>query len=276
MAEEGRKVGVVDIEADRHVPAMLFSTLTNVNFDPERFKAWIEKTVALREALKAKVKAAGGTIPGHASVTFAPAADLPGLIAQASEGKGGMKDNPDTDPDIVSLQHMVLFGLKGLAAYADHASILGVENPMKSTNSYTKPWPPAPRPDLGLELLAGDRLHRRRPRSTCWPWKPWTRPTPTGLRPSQVPTEPFPWGTSRARPSCITGHDLKDLEELLKQTEGKGIFVYTHGEMLPAHGYPEPQARSIPTSRALRHRLAEPAEGVRRPSPAPSSSPPTA
>ena len=150
VAEEGRKVGVVDVEADRHVPAMLFSTLTNVNFDPERFQAWIGQTVKLREALKAKVKAAGGTIPTHASVTFAPAADLAGLIAQASEGKGGMKDNPDTDPDVVSLQHMVLFGLKGLSAYADHARILGVED--KEIYDYIhEAMAAATKPGLGMD-----------------------------------------------------------------------------------------------------------------------------
>jgi len=234
VAEEGRKVNVADVEADRHVPAMLFSTLTNVNFNPERFQAWIAKTVQLREALKTKVKAAGGNIPTHASVTFAPAASLDGLVAQASEGKGGMKDNPDTDPDIVSLQHMVLFGLKGLAAYADHARILGVEN--KEIYDYVhEAVAAATKPGLGMDwwfnccvragqvnLLAMEALDKANTEA-------YGHPKPTAV----------PLGQVKGKAILITGHDLKDLEELLKQTVGKGVNVYTHGEMLPAHGYPK-------------------------------------
>lgn len=234
VAEEGRKVGVVDVNVDRHLPAMLFSTLTNVNFNPERFLVWIKQTVQLRDALAAKVKAAGGTIPGHASVSFTPAADLAGLIAQASEGKGGMKDNPDTDPDIVSLQHMVLFGLKGVAAYADHARILGVEN--KEIYDYIhEAMAAATKPGLGMDywfnscircgqvnLLAMEALDKGNTDT-------YGHPKPTAV----------PLGHIKGKAILITGHDLKDLEELLKQTVGKGINVYTHGEMLPTHGYPK-------------------------------------
>jgi len=234
VAEAGRKAGVADQAVDRHVPAMLFSTLTNVDFDPARFKAWIAETVSLRESLKAKVKSAGGTIPSHASVTFAPAGTLEGLIAQAGQGLGGMKDHPDADPDVVSLQHMVLFGLKGLSAYTDHAQILGVEN----TEIYDflhKALSDGTRPGLGLNhwldmamqtgmtnLKAMEALDKANTGA-------YGHPKPTGV----------PLGHRKNKAILITGHDLKDLEELLKQTKGKGIDVYTHGEMLPAHGYPK-------------------------------------
>ena len=234
VAREGRKAGVVDVQADRQVPAMLFSTLTNVNFDPTRFQAWIKQTVALREALKAKVQAAGGVIPGHASVSFAPAEDLPGLIAQAGHGLGGMKDNPDSDPDIVSLQHMVLFGLKGLSAYADHARILGVEN-KEIYDFLHEAMSDATIPGLGMDhwfnmavktgqvnLLAMEALDKANTEA-------YGHPKPTAV----------PLGQRAGKAILITGHDLKDLEELLKQTQGKGISVYTHGEMLPSHGYPK-------------------------------------
>ncbi|WP_243362755.1 hydroxylamine reductase [Fundidesulfovibrio terrae] len=234
VAEEGRKVGVVDAAVDRHLPAMLFSTLTNVNFNPERFKAWIKQTVDLRESLKGKVKAAGGAIPTHASVAFAPAADLTGLIAQASEGKGGMKDNPDSDADIVSLQHMVLFGLKGLSAYADHANILGVEN-KEIYDWIHESMAAATKPGLGMDwwfnacvktgqvnLLAMEALDKANTET-------YGHPKPTAVT----------LGQRKNKAILITGHDLKDLEELLKQTQGKGIDVYTHGEMLPCHGYPK-------------------------------------
>jgi len=233
-AEAGRAKGVVDVEADRHVPAMLFSTLTNVNFDPARFQAWIGQTVALRDALAAKVKAAGGQVPAHASTSFVPAPTLEGLIEQASKGLGGMKDNPDADPDIVSLQHMVLFGLKGLSAYADHARILGVEN--KEIYDYIhEAMAAATKPGLGMDwwfdcciragqanLLAMEALDKANTEA-------YGHPKPTAV----------PLGHAKGKAILITGHDLKDLEELLKQTEGKGINVYTHGEMLPAHGYPK-------------------------------------
>jgi len=234
VAEEGRKVGVVDIEADRHVPAMLFATLTNVDFDPARFQAWINQTVSLREALKAKVKAAGGSIPTHASAAFTAPAGMDALVAEAATGKGGMKDNPDTDPDVVSLQHMVLFGLKGLAAYADHARILGVEN--KEIYDYIhEAMAAATKPGLGMDywfnsaikagqvnLLAMEALDKANTEA-------YGHPTPTAV----------PLGQKAGKAILITGHDLKDLEELLKQTEGKGVNIYTHGEMLPAHGYPK-------------------------------------
>jgi hydroxylamine reductase len=234
VAEAGRKVNVVDAEADRLVPSLLFSTLTNVNFDPERFRAWTGQTVKVRDALAAKVKAAGGTVPAHASVSFAPAADLAGLIAQADKGLGGMKDNPDTDPDIVSLQHMVLFGLKGVAAYADHARILGVEN-KEIYDFIHEAMAAATKPGLGMDwwfnccvrtgqvnLLAMEALDKANTEA-------YGHPKPTAV----------PLGHAKGKAILITGHDLKDLEELLKQTEGKGVNIYTHGEMLPAHGYPK-------------------------------------
>ena len=234
VAEEGRKVGVVDVEVDRHVPAMLFATLTNVDFDPARFQAWINQTVSMREALKAKVKAAGGSIPTHASVSFTAPAGMDALIAEAATGKGGMKDNPDTDPDIVSLQHMVLFGLKGVAAYADHAKILGVEN--KEIYDWVhESMAAATKPGLGMDwwfnaciktgqvnLLAMEALDKANTDT-------YGHPKPTAV----------PLGQRKNKAILITGHDLKDLEELLKQTVGKGIDVYTHGEMLPCHGYPK-------------------------------------
>ncbi len=234
VAEEGRKVNVVDAAADRQLPAMLFATLTNVNFDPARFQAWIKQTVALRDVLKAKVQAAGGTIPAHASVSFAPHANLDGLLAQAATGLGGMKDNPDTDPDIVSVQHIVLFGIKGLSAYADHARILGVEN-KEIYDFLVEALASATKPGLGMDywfglavktgnvnLLAMEALDKGNTETYGHP----------------VPTE-VPLGHRKGKAILITGHDLKDLENLLKQTQGKGIDVYTHGEMLPCHGYPK-------------------------------------
>ncbi len=127
VAVAGRKIGVIDPEVDLFVCEGIFSTLTNVNFDADRFKSLIHKGVALRESLKAKVEQAGGNVSFPESpAEFTPAAELEGLVQQGM----AVELNKDTgeNEDIVSLKHILLFGLKGVAAYADHAKILGHED----------------------------------------------------------------------------------------------------------------------------------------------------
>ena len=123
-AVEGMKVGVNDTDINVFTCEALFSTLTNVDFDPERLISLINRTVELRDGLKEKVRAAGGTVDFLAGpATFKPESTLEGL-----EGQGqsvGFKSDPDINPDILSLQHILIFGLRGVAAYADHARILG-------------------------------------------------------------------------------------------------------------------------------------------------------
>jgi hydroxylamine reductase len=106
----------------------IFSTLTNVDFDPERFVVLINKTVELREAMKAKVAAAGGTTDfTEAPASFVPAGSVADLVAQ---GKAlNLIENLDSDVNIRSLKQTLLYGLKGIAAYADHAAILGHKDP---------------------------------------------------------------------------------------------------------------------------------------------------
>ena len=127
VATEGRKVAVVDRELNHFTVKAAFSTLTNVDFDPDRFAILINKAVALRDRLKEKVGAASenaGFSDGPAA--FTPASTLEGLIQQ---GAGvGLKSYPGDNPDILSLKHTVLFGIKGVSAYADHALILGKED----------------------------------------------------------------------------------------------------------------------------------------------------
>ena len=123
-AVEGRKKGVVDPEVNDFTCKALFSTLTNVNFDPDRFVQLIQRAVTLRENLKEKVKAAKGKVDlQEGPATFKPESALEGLLRQGEAA--GLKSNPAIDPDILSLQHILIFGIKGVAAYADHAQILG-------------------------------------------------------------------------------------------------------------------------------------------------------
>ena len=126
-AVEGRKVGVNDHEVNLFTCEAIFSTLTNVDFDPERFVALIGRCVELRDQLKEKVSAAGGKVDcSEAAADFKPEATLEGLVKQGE--KVGVKSDPEINPDILSLQQTLIYGIKGVAAYADHAQILGQED----------------------------------------------------------------------------------------------------------------------------------------------------
>ena len=233
VAVEGRKVGVTDNEVNLFTVQALFSTLTNVDFDSNRFIPMINRCVALREQLKAKVRSAGGKADfTEDAANFKPAPTLDGLLLQ---GEGvGLKSDPSIDPDILSLQHTLLFGIKGVSAYADHAAILGQQD--DAVYAFIHEGMAATlRKDLALNdwltmvLKCGEINLRTMELLDAGNTGTYGHPVPTKV----------PLGTKQGKAILISGHDLKDLEELLKQTQGKGINIYTHGEMLPTHGYPE-------------------------------------
>jgi len=116
---EGKAKGVKDPSMNRSAAEAMFSTLTNVNFDPERFVPLIKKAVEHRESLKKKI----GAAEYDEAANITPAATMEGMIKQGAEL--GVMRNPDLNPDIRSLQELLVYGLKGVAAYADHAAILG-------------------------------------------------------------------------------------------------------------------------------------------------------
>ena len=127
VAVEGAKVGVNDPDVNAFTCEAIFSTLTNVDFDPARFVTLVNDAVDHREALKAKVQAAGGDIDfADGPATFTPAGDQTGMVAQGETV--GVKADPSVNPDILSLRELIVYGIKGLAAYADHARILGQED----------------------------------------------------------------------------------------------------------------------------------------------------
>jgi hydroxylamine reductase len=231
-AVEGRKVGVIDPEVNNFTCKAIFSTLTNVNFDADRFVQLIQRCIALRETLKGKVKAANGKVDfQEGPATFKPAASLEGLIKQGEAV--GLKSDPTIDPDILSLQHILIFGIKGVAAYADHAQILGQKD--EKVYAFIHEGLAATlRKDLslndwvGLVLKCGEINLRAMELLDAGNTGTYGHPVPTKV----------PLGAKKGKAILVSGHDLKDLEGLLKQTEGKGIYIYTHGEMLPAHGYP--------------------------------------
>jgi len=231
-AAVGRKAGIRDRAADVFTCEALFATVTNVDFNPERFPPLIRRSVAYRDAFVEKLRAAGvpADFPGEA-VKFSPANDLPGLVAQGEAH--GIQSYPAADIDILSLKHTLLYGLKGMAAYADHALILGQED--EAVFAFLQEGLAAladPKPGLeemlGLVMKCGRMNLRTMELLDAANTGAYGHPVPTSV----------PLGAKQGKAILVSGHDLKDLEGLLKQTEGKGIFVYTHGEMLPAHGYP--------------------------------------
>ena len=233
VAVAGRKVGVVDNAIDRFACEAIFSCLTNVDFDPSRFEILIRKTVELRESLKKKVLAAGGKVESPApAATFAPADTMAGLEAQGAALN--FINTLDANPDLQSLKQITMYGLRGLAAYTDHAAILGKED--DTVYAYIhEAMAELTRKDLGLDQLVGLALKCGEVNLKAMELLDAGN---TGTYGHPVPT-PVPLGHIPGKCILVTGHDLKDLAMLLEQTKGKGINIYTHGEMLPCHGYPE-------------------------------------
>jgi len=237
FARRVRELGVKDREADVFVLEALFSTVTNVDFDPERLRMYLNRAYEIKERLKQLYFEAcreQGKTPENLSgpAQWTPAGSLNDLIRQGEEVTLE-RDIERFGETVAGAKHLVLYGLKGMAAYADHAQILGVEDD-EVYAFFHRTLDFLTREDFTLEELLTAALRvgeynlrvmelLDRAHTTTY-----GHPVPTPVRVTPV----------KGKAIVISGHDLKDLEELLKQTEGTGINVYTHGEMLPAHGYP--------------------------------------
>ena len=229
VAVAGRKAGIRDPKIDHFACEAIFSTLTNVDFDPNRFVQLIRQTVKFRDELKAKVTAAG--FP-DGPANFTPASTQDGLVAQGETV--GVKSDPDINPDILSLRELLIYGIKGVAAYADHAKILGKTDD-RIFDFIHEAMAACLNTDLGADDLVGLVLKCGEINLVAMEILDAAN---TGAYGHPVPTS-VPLGAKKGKAILVSGHDLKDLEDILKQTQGKGINVYTHGEMLPCHGYPE-------------------------------------
>jgi hydroxylamine reductase len=213
-------------EIDRFTIEGLFSTVTNVDFEPARLGGLIKHAYELKE--KART-AAGVTIPG-AVAAWQPANDLDGMITQ---GESYGINTQHANEDIRSVIEILMYGLKGMAAYMDHAMILG-RSDAEVLAFVQKALAATTDPSLGLMDFVGLSMECGKQNLTVMGLlntahtDSYGHPVPTAVQ----------LGTKAGKAILVTGHDLKMMEEILKQTEGKGINVYTHGEMLPAHGYP--------------------------------------
>ncbi|MCX7805157.1 MAG: hydroxylamine reductase [Planctomycetota bacterium] len=236
-AHRARKTGAKDREIDIFVIEALFSTVTNVNFDPARIETLLHRAYSLKEKARRLYEEAcskSGLKPEALSgpAAWRPAADRDGLIRQG-EDAGIEKRRAKYGATIAGLQELVLYGLKGTAAYADHAQILGREDDLvyaffHETLDFLASEPTDVGTLLARALDCGRGNLRVMELLDAANTGAYGHPRPTKVRITPV----------KGKAIAVSGHDLKDLEELLKQTEGKGVNVYTHGEMLPAHGYP--------------------------------------
>jgi len=232
VAVEGRRLGIEDPVVNHFTCKAMFATLTNVNFDPDRIKALIEETVRHREALMAQVRARGGATDFEGPSRLWPENTIAGMVEQGA--KVGILSNLGMDRDVHSLVWTLTYGLKGISAYADHAAILGKEDPevyrfIQEALVATLDKNATLQGMLDWVMRAGETNLRA---------MELLDQANTGTYGDPVPTK-VPLGHMRGKAILVSGHDLHDMELLLKQTEGRGIYVYTHGEMLPTHGYPK-------------------------------------
>ena len=231
-AVAGRKVKISDPETNRFTCMALFSTLTNVEFDPYRFEDLLVEAVVLRDKMIKAVNAAGGSLGSdHDAVTFKLKPTLEAMVEQGK--KHGLMSEPGIDPDIRSLQHLLLFGVKGMGAYTDHAAEHRQED--EANYEYIHRALAALTDNsldlnalLALVLECGEKNIRAMELLNIGNTEAYGHPVPTAV----------PLGAKKGKTILVSGHDLIDLEYVLKATVGKGIYVYTHGEMLPCHGYP--------------------------------------
>ena len=240
-AHRARQLGTLDRAVDHFVVEALFSTVTNVNFDPLRLEQILIHAATVRDQARTLYLAAckqHGRTPEtlRGPATWTPAADLAALTAQG-EMVSILGRKTAVGEDVTGLEELLVYGVKGTAAYAHHALALGIESDAvhaffhEALDFLTNPNNTVDAL-FGLVLRCGEINLQVMEMLDGAHTNTYGHPTPTEVR-----VEPV-----RGKAILVSGHDLKDLEELLKQTEGKGINIYTHGEMLPAHGYPKLKA----------------------------------
>jgi len=236
-ARRAADLGAQDPVVDKFVIESLFTTITNVNFDPTRLEGIIRAGVTARNTARnlyeaAALKAGATVEPLTGPAVWQPSGNLEGLVAQG-EDLVLSKDLAARGADLVGLENLILFGLKGMAAYADHARVLGIVD-LKVNAFFHEALDFLTQPNLGVDALLGMALRCGEVNIRVMEILDEAN---TGTYGHPVPT-PVRINAVKGKAILVSGHDLKDLEELLKQTEGSGINIYTHGEMLPTHGYP--------------------------------------
>jgi hydroxylamine reductase len=234
-AVKARSLNIISDEIDGFVPQAFFATLTNVNFDSNRIIDYAKRALLLRDALIQQCKSveASVSIP-HPLASLMLTADTTDELVKQSADFALNKDKAAIGDDIHGLRMLCLYGLKGAAAYMEHARVLEQrDGDVYAEFHQFMAW-------LGTSPADVNELLENSMKIGMMNFKVMSM-----LDKGETDLYGHPSPTSvNVRPTAgkailISGHDLKDLYALLEQTEGKGINVYTHGEMLPAHGYPE-------------------------------------
>lgn len=216
--------GTLDRKYGQFISESLFVTVTNTNFDDDAIVEHIRKTLAVRD----EIKALTGKTPAHDAATWSGSTRDEFVVKAMTTGIDSFSENPD----LRSLKSLILYGLKGLAAYTDHASVLGYDDD-EIYAFYVKALAAMTREHSADELLA---LVMETGATAVKAMALLDKANTTTYGNPEITTVKTGVGT---RPGIlISGHDLRDMEDLLKQTEGTGVDVYTHCEMLPAHYYP--------------------------------------
>ncbi len=243
FAHRAAKLGIQDQHVDEFVVEALFATLTNVNFDPVRVGSLVAEAAETRDRareLYTGAIAAKGLQPErfNGASKFQPASGLDGLIAQ-----GRTFSIPaarlENGGEVANLQELILYGIKGVAAYAEHARQLGgydagVHATIHEILDFLTTAEPSMEDLLGYALKVGELNLRVMQLLDKANTDAFGHPVPTPVRLHPV----------AGKAILVSGHDLADLAALLEQTKGTGIKIYTHGEMLPAHGYPKLKANA--------------------------------
>ena len=226
LVEKGENV---DKDIVSFIEDTLFTTLTNVNFDADVHVEMLKKSQKIKEALRSKV----GSIKNNTDHATYNLSDTKAEMLKDAKKAGIMYDQ-NLDPDIRSLRQTIIYGLKGISAYGHQARALGYYDDQVD-NFYVRALEATTDDNLDVEELirwtmrTGDMsvaVMKKLDEANTTVYK---NPSPQKVN-VHIKKGPF---------IIVSGHDLKDLDMLLKQTEGKGINIYTHGEMIPSHGYPE-------------------------------------
>jgi len=230
-----RGYGIVDEEIDSFAPRAFFSTLTNVNFDSDRIVGYARDAVIHRESLRVRCRLMDPQITvDHPLAALELVSDNLSELQQQAQQFALNDDKARVGDDIHGLRMLCLYGLKGAAAYMEHAHVLGqADVAIYAEYHRLMAWSGTQPADMG-ELLDNAMAIGKMNFSVMAILDKGETDAYGHPQPTSVNVRPL-----AGKAILISGHDLKDLQMLLEQTAGTGINIYTHGEMLPAHGYPE-------------------------------------
>lgn len=228
-----REQGIIDREIDAFVPKAFFATLTNVNFDSNRIVAYVNQALAYRQQLADRLTAMAVQVNDlPQSAHFEPGAELLEQLAHAAPAAPN-RGKSEVDEDIMGLRLLCLYGLKGAAAYMEHARVLDQQSDEVAAEFHRiMSWLSTDPSEMGrlfsCAMEIGQLNFKIMEMLDLGETSAFGHPEPTQVRVTPIPGKCI----------LVSGHDMMDLKLILEQTKGTGINVYTHGEMLPALAYP--------------------------------------